>query len=240
MVWFTLACGNILGIPSHERLESQGVAACGIPFSDSCRACAEAECCPEAALCAESPACNALESCLAACNGGAQCRSRCTIDRPVPTAAGIPAALDACLASKCEQACGLTCGALAKLAPPEAAADCSACIHQLFCPQAQACAKSAERQRHFLCRENCVTGDCVGACSLAAADVGAPLCLGACGPTTRCINACSVGPDSGAALYSNFYAPVSGLCVLGRALSSSYSISARRHAAAGAGCRPIA
>lgn len=213
VTWGTLSCGNLLGIPSHEGLAplDDGGAKCGIAFADSCRACAEAACCSEAALCAQSPACSALENCLSACNGNAACRSQCTVDKPVVTAAGIPAALESCLASNCEQACGLPCGGLAKLAGPDSAEACSACIQSRFCHEAQICAQSAECQRNFLCRENCVTGDCVGACSVAAGDVGAPLCLGQCG-STNCITTCSAGPDSGTAQYNNFYGPVSGQC----------------------------
>jgi hypothetical protein len=221
-----VACGSILGIPSQEQLapqdsgESDGaVARCGIAFSDPCRTCAEAKCCNEASTCAAAPVCNALESCLAACRGEPACRSQCTIDYPVVAGAAIPAALDACLAFNCEDACELTCGALSKLAEPSSARACDRCIQQKYCPEAESCAQSIECQRNFLCRENCVTGDCTGACSLPASGGGTPLCRGSCGATT-CIAPCSAGPDGGlevpldsaAALYAGFYGPVSGLC----------------------------
>lgn len=214
----SVACGSILGIPSHEQVAPEdagpsdaAVVSCGIAFSDPCRGCAEAKCCHEASTCATSPACSALEGCLGACRGDPACRSQCTIDNPIVSAAAIPAALDACLASNCEDACGLTCGALSKVAEPSAATECSNCIRQKYCSQAEACARSTECQRGFLCRENCVTGDCAGACSLPANDGGVSLCLGTCG-AFRCITSCTSGPESPDSLYADFYGPVSGQC----------------------------
>jgi hypothetical protein len=182
-----------------------------IAFRASCSTCAEAHCCGEAAACAGSLPCGALEGCLAACDGDPACRSQCTRDNPV-TDHRLSAALDACLASNCADACGLSCGGLSKLADPDAAAACAHCIQVNFCAQAQSCATSLDCQSDLLCRENCVTGDCAGACSLPDdEDGGRLLCLESCA-SSQCISNCGMSLDSGEALYSAFTGPVSGSC----------------------------
>jgi hypothetical protein len=82
----------------------------------------------------------------------------------------LAAELEACLASKCEAECGLTCGGIASIAPPEAAADCSACLNATDnagrCTDLEEKASDAKFQSYILCRQNCRTGDCIGACSV--------------------------------------------------------------------------
>jgi hypothetical protein len=161
------ACQLIAGIPDAVRYD--------------CPACTQAQCSVQAAACAASPGCNALEECLSACNGEPACRSQCTIANPVVplmeeggvevdgidvTMAG---ALDACLVSQCATQCNLACGALSKIAPPNEAPSCAACLQKSTMPAndcaiAQECASDPRCQEYLLCRQNCVTGDCVGAC----------------------------------------------------------------------------
>jgi hypothetical protein len=136
-----LACRQLVGItgnPSTDLVTS----ICGLPYGTStCASCVNTNCCAEANTCAVDPTCAAYESCLGACNGDPKCRSQCTIDNPTGTASDV-SALSACLAGKCETACGLQCGGIAELiSPPDAAVACQQCLKST-CSQAQACASS--------------------------------------------------------------------------------------------------
>ncbi|HEY3818495.1 MAG TPA: hypothetical protein VGL81_15080 [Polyangiaceae bacterium] len=73
--------------------------------------------------------------------------------------------LDACIFSQCENVCGLSCGSLAEIASPGAGPACQACLQTNYCANTQECATNANCQTYLLCRQNCVTGDCVGACA---------------------------------------------------------------------------
>jgi hypothetical protein len=202
-----------------------GAVACRqiVGISDqSCGSCSQQHCGAEREACSGVPACAALENCLTACNGEPGCRSQCTIDNPVGDGADIPAALDACLASNCSAICGLTCGALSKVAAPAAASACASCIESYACAEAQTCAGSAYCQREFLCRENCVTGDCTGRCSLPGYDGGEQLCPGTCG-ASPCLTNCSGTPDANMSLYSTFMGTVSGRCQKDCAVGNNWS-----------------
>jgi hypothetical protein len=72
---------------------------------------------------------------------------------------------DACLVAKCETECGLTCGALSQIAAPDAAPSCEACLETSECATTEECALDLDCQSYLLCRQNCVTGDCIGACA---------------------------------------------------------------------------
>jgi hypothetical protein len=134
---------------------------------DPCQSCTLSQCADAAAACADLPECNALATCLADCDGGAACRAQCTVDNgvgPLATENILAGALNACLAKNCESQCGLTCGGLSLIAPPAAAPGCEACIQTHDCTTAETWASYAPSDAYFLCRENCRTGDCVGAC----------------------------------------------------------------------------
>ncbi len=107
-----LSCRQIAGITSNP-VEDLTTRSCGLPYgSNACASCASASCCSESTTCAADPVCAAYEGFLGQCNGDADCRSQCTIDHRVGTSSDV-SALSACLASTCETACGLGCGALA-------------------------------------------------------------------------------------------------------------------------------
>jgi hypothetical protein len=91
--------------------------------------------------------------------------------------------LAACIAASCESECGVACGGLSTIAPPDAAAACSACLQRS--DSSCACATTSVCQEHLLCRQNCSTGDCVGECPSSPftnffASVSAGPCASAC------------------------------------------------------------
>jgi len=202
-------CRQIVGVTELNDQVCGAFGDSGIPLTGACSACAMGSCCSQATACLASVPCASLEACLAQCNGDPACRSQCTIDNPIVGNADIPAALDACLVSQCEDACGLTCGALSKVAPPDAAAACATCIESVACGQAQSCAQSPVCQGAQLCLENCTTGDCSGTCNAPEDDGGTPFCVANCGPS-QCVAPCSGGPAS--TLEFNFSAQVDGMC----------------------------
>src|ERR1700722_944789 len=106
------ACRQVVGITDNPPTDLTSTL-CGLPYGTSaCASCVNTSCCTESTACAADPACAAYETCLGKCNGDPGCRSQCIGDNPVGTSSDV-SALSACLASKCETACGLTCGAVA-------------------------------------------------------------------------------------------------------------------------------
>jgi hypothetical protein len=163
-----LACRQIVGIGSSPETDLT-TSVCGLPYgTNTCAACAQAHCCAESSACAADPLfCAPYESCLGACGGDPACRSRCTIDNPVPTDNAAPvSALSACLASNCESACGLTCGGFAGyLSEPDASAACASCLRQgNACTDQRSCGSSAECDTFWRCWLACITPDCRIAC----------------------------------------------------------------------------
>ncbi len=137
-----VACRQIADI-SDSPPEKLATSTCGLAYGTStCAACVNASCCAPSMACAADPACSAYENCLGPCNGDPACRSRCTIDHPAGAASDV-SALSACVASKCEALCGLTCGGMTDLiSAPDAAAACQQCLQTSACAQAQTCASS--------------------------------------------------------------------------------------------------
>jgi hypothetical protein len=184
-----------------------GLAACrqivGIS-STSCAACTESSCSAEKAACDALPACEALAGCLRTCAGEPRCRSQCFLDNPVSDEAEVTAKLEACLSASCAGSCELGCGAsLARVAPPDAAPDCLACMKKFVCSEAQQCAGSPRCQQEILCREHCATGDCIGACGLADWDGTEPLCIDTV-DRQQFLTECS-SPNEGDTLNSAFF-----------------------------------
>jgi hypothetical protein len=175
-----------------------------------CSTCTDRACAAQQAACRASAPCSELEDCLVQCQGDPACRSKCVIDHPIVSGLEATANLEACLASQCPTACGLTCGVLSKISSPKAAPSCSSCIqrHDDVCSDAVTCARSPVCQQELLCREGCVTGDCIGACSVPDYD-GGQLCLGSCGPA-HCLTTCATA-DSYVSLYSTFLGSA-GIC----------------------------
>jgi hypothetical protein len=179
-----IACRQILGLDDGPS--------CWSPSgTTSCAACAEANCCAESNACAADMTCSNYESCLGACDGGPACRSRCTIKFPVLADKAAPvSALSACLASKCEIACGLGCGGFAGyLSEPDASVACQECLENTnACSHAHACGSSAECDAFWRCILACQT------------------------QTPDCQWACVPEHGAGAALFRQLYQDFSGTC----------------------------
>ena len=146
----------------------QGIGGIQDVLEDDCQYCAGTKCAEQSSECAASPTCNALEECLYGCNGEPACRAECTMTKHVPPLSldeMHAANLDACIFTNCTSVCGLTPGDLSEIAPPDAAVACRMSLETNYAGSAQTCADDPECQRYLLCRENCVTGDCVGACA---------------------------------------------------------------------------
>jgi hypothetical protein len=174
----TFSCRQLVGIADQPAAD-QTPEACGLSYGTStCAACVAASCCAESTACAADPLfCYPLESCLGGCNGDAACRSKCTIDHPVPENGAAPvSALSACLASSCEAACGLTCGGFAgNISQPDASKACQTCIENgAACKDAHACGASPECDAFWRCYLACSTPDCQTSCG-ASHDAGAAL-----------------------------------------------------------------
>jgi hypothetical protein len=168
-----LACRQIAGIQDQPSGEPTG--ACGLPQgTNACAGCAATDCCAESTACAGDPACAAHFQCLGGCETGDwQCRSQCLLDHsPGPSPAYAP--LTACLAGKCESACGLTCGGLDYFEPPSAAAACQECLQNNVCAAERASASSAAVVAYGQCVRRCSTPDCRWACALGS-DAGAAM-----------------------------------------------------------------
>jgi hypothetical protein len=191
-----VACRQLVGI-TDDPLTDLTSKVCGLPYGTSaCASCVQASCCAESTACAADPACVAYETCLGKCNGDPGCRSQCIADNPVGTSSDV-SALSACLASNCETACGLTCGAVAGyIAPPEAGASCEACLQSNgACDPARACGSSVDCEAYVQCAHAFTTPDWIQACATQH-DAGAALYarLGnlAAGP---CATDCAYGQD---------------------------------------------
>ena len=142
-----------------------GTNACGLPYgTPACAACASTNCCAPSSACAADAVCDAYESCLGGCTGDPKCRMQCIIDHPPGTTNDV-SALSACLASHCETACGLACGALAGYpVEPDVAAACQSCIVSNACDPTRACAASSDCDAINRCLLSCPTPDCFSAC----------------------------------------------------------------------------
>ena len=189
-------CRQVLGVEDHR--------------GDPCKTCTQSSCGNEAAACATSTACKGIEDCYGNCQGDARCRAQCTLDHPAGDGV-VAGELDACLATHCEAACNLACGALSHLAPPDAAQACQDCLAQVPCDTARACGTDVECQTYVHCREGCSTGDCIGACSPENSPTS-EFCYGPMCGNTDCVRPCSADNDGGLTRYANFYRDVSGAC----------------------------
>jgi hypothetical protein len=168
-----LSCRQIVGFDESRQYAGAadggfdgGASACGLPYGNAtCAACAHASCCSEAKACEANPVCNPYETCVGACRlGDFACRARCEIDHPAGTASEV-SAVSACLATHCENDCGLACGALAGWAvEPDAAAAFQSCVASSSCDRVRACARSAECDAVTRCYGACPTPDCVSTC----------------------------------------------------------------------------
>ncbi len=163
----SISCRQVAGITDSPPTKL-ATAICGLPYgTDSCATCVEANCCTESNACAGSPACAESRMCVSSCNvGDSECRSRCSVDHPVAAGSSTEvSALDACLVSRCESECGLTCGAIAdSVSPPANAATCEQCVETNACDIGTQCGASADCDAYLRCLLSCSTGDCHEGC----------------------------------------------------------------------------
>jgi hypothetical protein len=163
------SCRQVAGI-EDQPVTLLSMSACGLSFgTSSCASCAAASCCAESTACAaDTTTCQPYEACLGDCKGDTTCRSQCALDHQPGFAAEV-GPLSACLATHCEDECGLTCGGLGAFQiPPDAAAGCQSCLTANACDHERACAKSADCEATWQqCAQGCATHDCAEDCFVA-------------------------------------------------------------------------
>ncbi len=166
------ACRQVAGIKDSPP-EALSSAECGLEYgTPTCAACASSHCCAQSSACAGDPTCETYEDCLGGCQGDPACRERCNIDHPART--DEVTALSVCLASHCENECGLTCGAFAGYNfEPDAAAACQACYAANACSAGRDCATLTACDGINRCVFGVSTIDALNACFLShGADPG--------------------------------------------------------------------
>lgn len=164
-----IACEQVLSIdgPIHVAPHE----ACGLEVpAGSCQACLASSCCSQATACEKVPACAAYETCVLACGSDYACRTQCAVDHDVTQGPEVPA-LDQCVVTACNDACGMSCGITAAPSVPDAAITCEACMAGRPCAAAQACGASLECETIEHCVPTCSTVDCHDTC-LAMDDAG--------------------------------------------------------------------
>ncbi len=199
-----LACRQLVGITDNPP-EDLVTSICGLPYGTNvCASCVNTNCCSESTACAADPACAAYEGCLGDCTGDLKCRAQCAIDHPVGPAMDI-SALSVCLATHCEDTCGLTCGALAGVqTEPAAAVACGACLLATnACAVEEACARSIDCDTINRCALACPTADCKEAC---LTEHGLTIDFGI------SINAYGISADAGTSPYPALANVVQGTC----------------------------
>ncbi len=163
------ACRQIAGI-EEQPATALSSSAFGLDYgTTTCASCAATSCSAESTACAADTTCGPYESCLGGCKGDTTCRSQCALDTPAGLATPAVGPLAACLATHCEDECGLRCGGLGAFdIPPDAAAGCQDCLTTNACPAERACAKSVDCNIAWQqCAAACPAHDCVWDCLLA-------------------------------------------------------------------------
>jgi hypothetical protein len=158
-------CRQVAGITDAPP-EKLTTSISGLPYgTPSCAQCVNTSCFAESDACAGDPSCAAYQSCFGPCAGDPACWSKCIIDHPTTGAA--VSALSACMASRCEDACDLTCGGFfGRPFPPSTATACQSCLVQAQkrCAQTRACATSASCDQAQRCINAAPTYDLVDSC----------------------------------------------------------------------------
>jgi hypothetical protein len=98
--------------------------------------------------------------------------------------------MDQCVASQCEDACGVQCGFTASYAEPDSAAACQDCVATNACAAARACGTDLTCTTMSECITNCATQDCFWGCA-EAADASLLYVYGV--ATGACLAPCSIG-----------------------------------------------
>jgi hypothetical protein len=184
-----VACEQALSIDGAVKIAPRDACSLAVP-PGSCQTCVASSCCSQASACAGSQICASYESCLLACGSDYQCRTQCATDHggaPDPNVS----ALDQCVASSCNDACGMSCGITAAPTYPDAATGCEACIAEKACNAAKVCAVSTACEEIEHCSAGCSTLDCHDTCQ-ATDDAGAFTALEV-ALISSCIQQCHLG-----------------------------------------------
>ncbi len=198
-----LACRQLVGI-GDDPPQGQGATSTdagaegGFTYGQgACAACVTTSCDAQATACAGTPSCAALEGCMSGCGTDPTCRAQCGVDHGLGND-GFTPAFEACLASSCADACGLTCGGLAAVFPPATATGCESCIAAgSECSAVTACAVDPDCQKAVRCQFSSHTFDVQQACPAVTTSPGGVWTLS--GPNSpiasTCSSSCSWGAD---------------------------------------------
>jgi hypothetical protein len=204
-----LACRQLVGIgddpppgsptsPADAGTEAEaGTDAGGFTYGQGdCATCVTTSCGTQEMACAGNASCSQLEGCMSGCGTDPTCRAQCGVDHGLGNDGATPA-FEACLATSCPGACGLTCGGLAAVFPPATAPACEACILKQECAPTSACAADVGCQTSLRCLFSSTTFDVQEACPGLAPDSGppTPLSNNASPIASSCSTECSWGAD---------------------------------------------
>ena len=184
-----VACEQALSIDGTITVTPHD--ACGLPVNaGSCQSCIASKCCGQASACAADSTCAIHESCLLDCGGDYVCRDQCQVDHPEGTSPHTPA-LDQCVASACNDACGMTCGLNVVPTVPSAAAPCATCLGSRVCSQALGCGTSLQCDTLAQCLASCSAIDCHETCL--ELDDGGTFSAVEVASLTWCLKECKIG-----------------------------------------------
>jgi hypothetical protein len=186
-----VACEQVLSIDGAVKIARHDACSLAVP-PGSCQTCVASSCCSQASACAGSQACAAYESCLLACGSDYQCRTQCAVTHGAGQDPNVWA-LDQCVASSCNDACGMSCGITAVPTYPDAAAGCEACIAERACSAVQACAASTACEEIEHCSAGCSTIDCHDACQGPGTDDAGTFVALEAALISSCIHQCHLG-----------------------------------------------
>jgi hypothetical protein len=189
------SCRQIVGIGDDPPTAVSNV--CGLPYTGDCASCVSASCCNSASTCASDHSCRPYMSCIAGCNEDPTCVARCTA---AATPLGDTTAMSqllVCLATHCENECGLQCGLSGAIdTTPDAAATCKQCIDSHDCETFRACLQSAECSSVALCQLSCqARPDCLTGCGVNGASTPVLYQAAAQSYNGVCGQACAAGSN---------------------------------------------
>jgi hypothetical protein len=191
------ACRQLVGIGNQPPMDDAGPA-CGIGYSGaSCEECLEQSCCTEAKACSGDMGCSALEGCIGSClsPGDPTCRAKCT--SMVPSVDSTEYDFAACMVGSCARQCSISCGGLAEMFGPDAAAGCQHCLQysdDSVCSEAAQCAADASCQAALRCTQVGPFQDRYQACVNAQpSKIAAHQLLSDLQKSSECLTDCALG-----------------------------------------------
>jgi hypothetical protein len=163
-----------------------------------CDACVHiASCTDETRECGADAACSPRASCMSACApGAADCQARC-VNVPSYGAIEPVASYESCRATRCGEACQVTCGDVPVLVADSAASACTQCVATSCCDAERACAAAADCWRVAECVRARTAPDAQLACRTIRYDPGATSAYAALEGCVQghCFDDCDYGND---------------------------------------------